>query len=339
MRTTLAIAVVTLACWASRANAVLMTLGTNELDYRALGASMAGKLLSLRISNNVGPRDTSATYLNEYYGLTVAHNFTTFIGLSNPETTIEVGSGPNFYTDRGTVVAVESVFIYPGYDGTSNTPDIAIIRFGTPLAGPLVHLGIAALDDMVTAAGFGRTGYPGETLPSQDGWSRGWQARVGSVSEIGVNPDYYNPAPFGSYTWGLTLNGRGASGDSGGPTFNEGGELVGITASGSGGTSTLGNTNFLDLSNPEVHAWILANTVLPDAPPGDFNGDLKVDAADYVVWRKSSSSTVDYNLWRTHFGESYVMGNSTSFAAVPEPHVLVLVVTVAMGFARRRVRS
>ena len=44
----------------------------------------------------------------------------------------------------------------------------------------------------------------------------------------------------------------------------------------------------------------------PTGPPGDFNQDGVVDAADYVVWRKSPSTfggdPNGYNTWRTNFG-------------------------------------
>ena len=38
--------------------------------------------------------------------------------------------------------------------------------------------------------------------------------------------------------------------------------------------------------------------------PGDFNNDGTVDAADYVVWRKSDGTPAGYNAWRTHFGQT-----------------------------------
>ena len=37
------------------------------------------------------------------------------------------------------------------------------------------------------------------------------------------------------------------------------------------------------------------------ALPGDFNNDGKVDAADFVVWRKRLGSTDDYNVWANEF--------------------------------------
>ncbi|MCI0333041.1 MAG: autotransporter-associated beta strand repeat-containing protein, partial [Planctomycetes bacterium] len=64
--------------------------------------------------------------------------------------------------------------------------------------------------------------------------------------------------------------------------------------------------------------------------PGDYNGDGKVDAADYVVWRKGvgiASTPENYNIWRANFGESIgsgagangSAGASPSHAAAPEP--------------------
>src|SRR5262245_24868577 len=58
-----------------------------------------------------------------------------------------------------------------------------------------------------------------------------------------------------------------------------------------------------------------------DRVTGDFNSNDMVDAADYVVWRKTLGSTtqidadangngivdpVDYQLWRQNFGKTYV---------------------------------
>jgi hypothetical protein len=57
--------------------------------------------------------------------------------------------------------------------------------------------------------------------------------------------------------------------------------------------------------------------------PGDFNGDARVDAADYVVWRRGLGTIytqAHYDLWRVHFGESGISATGTlPSAAVPEP--------------------
>ena len=52
--------------------------------------------------------------------------------------------------------------------------------------------------------------------------------------------------------------------------------------------------------------------------PGDYNHDGKVDAADYVVWRKSNGSQSGYNTWRSHFGQSAGSG-----AALPSVRAAV----------------
>ena len=33
---------------------------------------------------------------------------------------------------------------------------------------------------------------------------------------------------------------------------------------------------------------------------GDFNDDGRIDAADYVVWRKNGGTPQAYNTWRAH---------------------------------------
>ncbi len=73
---------------------------------------------------------------------------------------------------------------------------------------------------------------------------------------------------------------------------------------------------------------------------GDFNGDLVVDAADYVVWRKTINTPAAYDLWKQNFGavaESagpstlvqgfvrYVTSGSGGVSAAPEPSAVLLV--------------
>jgi probable HAF family extracellular repeat protein len=70
------------------------------------------------------------------------------------------------------------------------------------------------------------------------------------------------------------------------------------------------------LINDEYHAYLLTPII-----PGDFNRDDTVDAADYVVWRKSNGSPDDYNVWQAHFGRVGGSGIAAeSFdGGVPEP--------------------
>jgi hypothetical protein len=74
---------------------------------------------------------------------------------------------------------------------------------------------------------------------------------------------------------------------------------------------------------------------------GDFNGDTKVDAADYVLWRKDPAAFLpaDYNTWRSNFGAGNGAGSGVGADSVPEPGsvlLLVLGATIAGWPARRR---
>jgi hypothetical protein len=78
-------------------------------------------------------------------------------------------------------------------------------------------------------------------------------------------------------------------------------------------------------------------SVLEGTPPGDYNSDGVVDAADYTTWRDGLGAhyeAADYGLWRRNYG-----GASTSQAGlnVPEPLTLSLaaIAFVDMWFASR----
>ena len=81
---------------------------------------------------------------------------------------------------------------------------------------------------------------------------------------------------------------------------------------------------------------------------GDYNHDDRVDAADYVLWRKTVGSTstfaadgtgdkvvdlADYNVWRHNFGLT-VPASGLSVGSVPEPTRCA----IAGGLARRILR-
>jgi hypothetical protein len=78
---------------------------------------------------------------------------------------------------------------------------------------------------------------------------------------------------------------------------------------------------------------------------GDFNGDGRVDAADYVVWRKYDGTPTGYNTWRAHFGQTAGSGSAghplgasagSLSAAVPEPISLGLLLCVIAPLVRVR---
>ena len=71
---------------------------------------------------------------------------------------------------------------------------------------------------------------------------------------------------------------------------------------------------------------------------GDFNGDSRVDSADYVVWRRTSGTQADLDHWRANYGYSYGGGLSIEgialVASVPEPKCMCLAVFGALVCAR-----
>jgi fibronectin-binding autotransporter adhesin len=72
----------------------------------------------------------------------------------------------------------------------------------------------------------------------------------------------------------------------------------------------------------------------------DFNNDGQVDAADYVLWRKTPNAfggdPAGYNAWRASFGES-TAGTAAAIAnqaVVPEPSTAALLIVAIVAFTR-----
>ena len=112
------------------------------------------------------------------------------------------------------------------------------------------------------------------------------------------------------------------------------------------------------LAEPQTDFYIRSMKITGPAPPGlpgDFDNNGKVDAGDYVTWRKNNGTSNalandgglgtpigpnHYNLWRQNFGNPPGSGSSLSGSAVPEPGTFVLIITAGVaaiaGGARRR---
>ncbi len=126
--------------------------------------------------------------------------------------------------------------------------------------------------------------------------------------------------------------------------------VLGTTAftSGTFGATGSGAQNIMD----EYFAGMGIITVMGGLP-GDYNLDGKVDAADYVLWRKNpgayGGSPAGYDTWRAHFGQTagsgaarYPLGASANSlsAAVPEPasFLLAMLPLVSMLSWRRKAK-
>jgi autotransporter-associated beta strand protein len=116
--------------------------------------------------------------------------------------------------------------------------------------------------------------------------------------------------------------------------------VLGSTAQANGtyGATGSGAANI----NDEYFSGLGVITVGPAGLPGDFNSDGKVDAGDYVTWRKNSGTNnalandnglgtpvgpAHYDLWRGNFGNTTSgSGSSLGRAGVPEPSSLLLLI-------------
>jgi probable HAF family extracellular repeat protein len=93
--------------------------------------------------------------------------------------------------------------------------------------------------------------------------------------------------------------------------------------------------NVASTSHQSIHGEfdIIAD---PTHAPGDFNTDGTVDAADYVVWRKTDGAQAGYDTWRAHFGQTGSTGatagsSRSTNAAVPESATFAVVALAVTG--------
>jgi hypothetical protein len=93
-----------------------------------------------------------------------------------------------------------------------------------------------------------------------------------------------------------------------------------------------------------VRGGVLFETSAVPTLPGDYNQDEKVDAADYVVWRKTDGTPNGYNLWRNNFGLTAASGGAASSPAltsveVPEPALPMMIAILSTVLFVRANRS
>jgi hypothetical protein len=109
------------------------------------------------------------------------------------------------------------------------------------------------------------------------------------------------------------------------------------------------NTLSFRLGGPDYDAEAFGSVIFEDLSGllGDFNEDDKVDAADYVVWRKNGTNPLPndnglttaaarFNLWRANFGNTPGSGASLDPGNVPEPCTGCLVALVIAAVVGQR---
>jgi hypothetical protein len=200
-----------------KAEAVLMLPGQSAQSYLDLGATLnnrVGFVENLLPGASTGY--ASIAFINSQYAITCGHVVSANLQQGG---TFRVGTGSNYFSDRGQVVDVAEVITYPGYPGgvTTNSPDIAILRLATPISGiTQAQFGTANPGDVVTSGGYGFAFYAGQSSVPRDGFSRGWNAPVLSGAPGFGSDLWYNSSQFGGFGGGVPVNGKVLSGDSGG---------------------------------------------------------------------------------------------------------------------------
>jgi autotransporter-associated beta strand protein len=108
-------------------------------------------------------------------------------------------------------------------------------------------------------------------------------------------------------------------------------------------TAGFGGTTFTSVVLPSLSSelsWSLnygaTALTLSVVQSGDFNNDGVVDAADYVVWRKTDGGAGGFSAWAERFGQT--SGGGATSNSAPEPGVFWLILTAmsaALGYRRR----
>ncbi len=198
----------------------------------------------------------------------------------------------------------------------------------------------------------------GEFSVTNDGWESVIYDGSGSIHQnaVGERGRPGEPDTVASVIW-----------NGGGINSNELGKLEQDPSSTIGNSSTVNEPNYVDgesstfgLPNEwddggSVQDFTALRAGIELGFAGDFNGDGRVDAADYTVWRDMLGTrgvnlladgdrngvvdAGDYGVWRANFGNSLATGSLTTTAAVPEPTAVCVAIVGAfiLAGAYRRV--
>jgi hypothetical protein len=123
-------------------------------------------------------------------------------------------------------------------------------------------------------------------------------------------------------------------------------DVSAVTMGGNNIALGVSDVNASTARHPSLVFTLFDNLTVTDVAPagllGDFNNDTKVDAGDYVTWRRNDGTSnalandnglgvpigsAHYNLWRANFGNPPGAGTSDLLgASIPEPSSLLLLI-------------
>jgi hypothetical protein len=224
--------------------------GQNYLVGGSAVATTGGGSVGVRAYSNVfagGQQNTTGTMLSDRYVLIGYHQVNQILN-SNP--TFEISTGPNAQNNRGLVVSVSRLILFPnGSQVSTSLPEYAVLELSQAVPGVMpVTIGSATTNQSLASAGFGSWANPGGTFV-RDFNIRGGMGPVMSQNDGGYSSTYYFSTLFSP---GINLNWRGGNGDSGSPAFDSSGNLVGVAMAATNGSGAFGSTVFLRLDNPVV---------------------------------------------------------------------------------------
>ena len=143
----------------------------------------------------------------------------------------------------------------------------------------------------------------------------------------------YRDSPFGTTFGARSLVGENSflSGTASLATeMQPGGSLETLSIPISSSVAIAAGDGFVNLT---LTGQLVATALVPATLLGDYNHDDTVDAADYVVWRKTDGTQEGYETWRDNYGNTAGSGATAeaSESAVPEPSTFALLWLLAAG--------
>ena len=234
--------------------------GQGYIDYGAQFAASAVAIKRISTANNGTFGFVSGVQIDERHVLTAAHAIDTAVGFW-PRDYLAIAIGSNLYSSS-IDIGIKRMQVHESYGGTFGTGiDLVIFELESPIPGRgvLIAPDSAPNNTMLSFAAYGQHGLVDEPLQSVDGNLRAFTSTAIDPSSQFSNYFYGAADPFGS------LTGKGANRDSGGGVYYNN-LLVGLIIASSGGTSSSGFTTYLDVTRPEVKAFInafRANSISP----------------------------------------------------------------------------